>query len=665
MKRLLPSYPLWVIDPQFSVWSPCDELTGGDTLYWAGQKRRAFGFVRWNGTTYRFLGCLKRAKALKQTKVAVTAFGTEYDFECEDFRLKVEFISPLPPNDKELASCPVAYTRYAVETEKPIPEDFSVWIALYEEYAYGAERAPVVGGVLPLDGFEAAFVTRARNLVMSDMSDCSAPDWGDTYLAGPESWFVTEGAFFNYVATGKMDYERKELQASYLVSACREREGCFLTAFDDRVSIFYFGEWLKGYYFRTGKTIVDAMQESYKNRKKIFALCKAFDRDLKKRSNKAGKGFYELACAALRQTMGAHKLVENGKGELLFLSRECDSNSCIGTADVSYPSMPLFLLYDPELVNAMARGIFDFARKPVWTFDFAPHDVGTYPWCCGQTYGVNNQEDKYSCALHHFWMPRRTFSMLYLRPAKSNVYDLKYQMPVEECGNLLIMTAAALKAGASKKLAEENFDLLKKWADYLVEHGMSTESQLCTDDFAGHLAGNVNLTIKAMVGLAAFEYLAKRLNKPCSKAYMAGARSLAKAIATEGVMPLAHQTEGSYSLKYNLLFDKLFGFGLVDQAVLERETDYYLTQCGRFGPPLDTRARYTKSDWILWCAALTDDQEKRQALYAPVVRYLHESPTRMPFGDWYNADSGAIEHFFNRTVQGGIFAPLLADIFNQ
>ena len=78
-----------------------------------------------------------------------------------------------------------------------------------------------------------------------------------------------------------------------------------------------------------------------------------------------------------------------------------------------------------------------------------------------------------------------------------------------------------------------------------------------------------------------------------------------------------------------------------------------------------TRARYTKSDWLLWCAALTDDPARRDALYKPVVRYLAESTSRVPFGDWYDADSGRIENFVNRTVQGGVFAPLLKEVFGK
>ena len=107
MKRILPSYPLWIIDPNFSVWSPCDELNGGDTLFWTGLSRRTYGFVRANGTTYCFLGRRDGARQLKQTDVSVSAFGTHYTFEGDGFTLKVDFVSPLLPNDLKRLSCPV------------------------------------------------------------------------------------------------------------------------------------------------------------------------------------------------------------------------------------------------------------------------------------------------------------------------------------------------------------------------------------------------------------------------------------------------------------------------------------------------------------------------------------------------------------------------------
>ena len=145
--------------------------------------------------------------------------------------------------------------------------------------------------------------------------------------------------------------------------------------------------------------------------------------------------------------------------------------------------------------------------------------------------------------------------------------------------------------------------------------------------------------------------------------YADAAASYAAALRSEtgeGVLPLAYGQEGTYSLKYNLLFDRLLGLGLFGREICERETEYYLARSNRFGVPLDTRENYTKSDWILWCAALTEDKEKAERLYAPVVRFLKESPVRLPFGDWYRTEKGEIVHFINRTVQGGVFAPLLS-----
>lgn len=663
MERILPCYPLWIIDPLFSVWSKTDTLNGGNTIFWTGAERKAYGFVRYAGKTYCFLGRRDDAVVLRQTQIQVTAFATLYTFEAENFILKVRFLSPLLPEDLQVMSCPVCYTEYEIIPEGELPADFSIAMALDEEFCYDRERADVIGGVLPCNGYEAAFFTRRRNLVLSDTNDAVAPDWGSTYIAGEESFYITESALNRYIYKGEAEYIRKQNERNYIYSLNRNCKGIFLIAFDDFVSIFYFGEWLKSYFFKNGGTIVDAMDFSYRNYERIAGQCEEFDRRLREDCADIGEKYYILACAALRQSVGAHKLVQNAKGDLLFLSKECKSNGCIGTVDISYPSMPLYLLYNPTLVNAMLNGIFDFARKPVWTFDFAPHDLGTYPWCCGQSYSIERKEDKYSCGQN--WVPGRpgTCQMLYLRPAESNVYTIKDQMPLEECGNMLIMTAAAIAAGGGTDTAKNNFDLLSLWVNYLEKYGLKPDNQLCTDDFAGHLANNVNLAIKALVGIESFSLICERLGKKeLSEKYLRIAEDFAgqlKILAGNSVWPLAYGQEGSYSLKYNILFDKLFGFSLIDQEICERETDYYIMKRNRFGTPLDTRENYTKSDWILWTAALTDDTEKVRSMYMPIVQYLAETPTRLPFSDWYQTEKGEMVCFINRSVQGGIFAPLL------
>lgn len=662
-KRILPAYPLWVIDPLFSVWSKTDLLNGGETVFWTGLEHRACGFVRFGGKTYCFLGRRDGAIPLEQLDVTVRAFSTDYTFRGEGFMLKVSFTSPLPPDDLDVLSCPVCYTDYEVISDGALPDDFSVAILLDEEFCYNGERAWVVGGVIPQKGYEAAYFTRGRNMVCSDTSDCAAPDWGDVYLAAQEGWLVSDSAVNLYLSEGRREYLRKDCERLYLLGVNTSAMGTFMTAFDDKVSIFYFGEWLKAYFFRGGRTILDALDFSRDRHDVILASCAAFDERLKADCDKVGEEYYTLACASLRQSVGAHKLVENAAGELLFLSKENNSNGCIGTVDVSYPSMPLYLLYNPELVNAMMRGIYAFAHMPVWNYDFAPHDLGTYPWCAGQVYGTAYREDKYCCGMFSTGASPRTNQMLYIRPAESDVYDKNCQMPVEECGNMLVMTAAAIVAGADKTLAKRNFPLLKQWVKYLEKFGLRPENQLCTDDFAGHLANNVNLSVKALTGIEGFSIICRALGKTAladtyEKKAEAFAEKFKKSVG-DGVMPLAYGQKDTFSVKYNILFDKLFGFDLIGSEICERETAYYIEKSNRYGVPLDTRESYTKADWIVWAAALTDNKAKAEAIYLPVVRYLAESPTRVPFGDWYYSERGDIVHFINRTVVGGCFAPLL------
>ena len=174
---------------------------------------------------------------------------------------------------------------------------------------------------------------------------------------------------------------------------------------------------------------------------------------------------------AYRQAIAAHKLVTDENGDVLFFSKECFSNGCIATVDVTYPSIPLFLLFNTELVKGMLRPIFKYFNSDDWKFDFAPHDVGCYPIANGQVYGENALEN---------------------------------QMPVEECGNMLITMAAISMSEKNAAFAKENFTALTSWVDYLVINGFDPGNQLCTDDFAGHLSHNSNLSIKAILGIASY-----------------------------------------------------------------------------------------------------------------------------------------------------------------
>jgi hypothetical protein len=319
----------------------------------------------------------------------------------------------------------------------------------------------------------------------------------------------------------------------------------------------------------------------------------------------------------------------------MFLSKENHSNGSIGTVDVTYPSAPFFLLLNPKLLEAMTRPVFEYARLPVWKFPYAPHDLGQYPLANGQQYGGGETSEA-------------------------------RQMPVEESANMILMAAGIARAEGDTRFAEENMDLLGKWAAYLREKGFDPEEQLSTDDFTGHLAHNTNLSLKAILALGAYAQLCERIGcGEAAKEYRAVAEDFAARWPREADdgdhYRLAFDRPGTWSQKYNLVWDRILGLNLFPPAVAEKEVAYYLKAQNAYGLPLDNRSRFTKLDWIFWSATLADDEEDFRALVAPVWRFLNETQDRSPMTDWYWTHDARKRGFTARSVVGGVYIKMLGD----
>ena len=634
MQLRAPAYPLITVDPYFSVWSPSNKLNESNTVHWTNSPNTISGVATVDGKKYRVIGnTASDIPAMKQISSNCTAFSTIYTFEEGGARLTLTFSTPLLITDLALISRPVSYLEIKNESADGKRHDVKFELSVSEEICINLLKEEAVEyELIDLGTLKSAKIGSKAQKILCQSGDDVRINWGYFYL-------TTSGKAW----TAEQKDEADGSVISSVGATVEVKDSTLITfAYDDVSSIEYFGKHLNAYWKKDGSTILDQIKTAHKDYKTVMNRCNVFARDMFCDAVRAGGEKYaEILELAYRQVIAAHKLVLDTEGNPLFISKECFSNGCAATVDVTYPSTPLFLIYNPELVKAMLRPIYKYARSKEWTFDFAPHDVGQYPLLNGQVYGEN--------ALH-------------------------MQMPVEECGNMIIMEAAIALATKSTSFADEHFELLETWVKYLIENGKDPENQLCTDDFAGHLAHNCNLSLKAIMGIASLGILyGLKKNKREERKYLSLARAMAddwakRASNGDGSYRLAFDKPDTFSMKYNIVWDKLFGTDIMSKTVIESEFASYRSKMHPYGLPLDSRMPYTKSDWLVWTATLTDNRDAFIDFVEPLWTFYNYSPSRVPMTDWYytitgehraSRSSGFRTSFRNRTVQGGLFIKLM------
>lgn len=582
----------------------------------------------------------KGLKLAKQTGVTINATQTIYNFTSGKTDLQVTFTSPLLMDNLNLLSRPVTYISYSIKANDNKTHDVKVYFGASADLARTKPNQPVIAQKYIQNQLSILKVGTKEQPLLQKKGDDLRIDWGYLYVAAPASAKATQFISNNSQAVGSFTGAPTPAttaggEAAFLNTVIpfgkvgnAAVEKFIEVGYDDIYSVQYFGKNLRPWWNKDGnKTIIGELKQAAADYKTIIAKCKAFDDAMNVKTSAAGGLEYAKLCAiAYRQAIAAHILAQSPKGEILWLSKENFSGGFINTVDVTYPSAPLFLIYNPKLAEGMLNGIFEFSETGKFKHPFAAHDLGTYPFANGQTYGEG--------------------------------------MPVEESGNMLLLVAAIAKAEGNANFAKKHWETLTTWTNYLIKEGLDPANQLCTDDFAGHLARNANLSLKAINGIGAYAMLAEMLG---DKATAAKYHAVAKDFVAKWMQmadagdhySLVFEKPDTWSQKYNLVWDKLLGLNLFPKSVYEKEIKYYLTKQNEFGLPLDSRKTYTKSDWIIWTATLADNANDFKTLTDPIYKYATETSSRVPISDWHETTNGKQVGFQARSVVGGYFMKVL------
>jgi len=347
-----------------------------------------------------------------------------------------------------------------------------------------------------------------------------------------------------------------------------------------------------------------------------------------------GQDYLTIVSLAVRQVFGALHLVGDSQNQYVFL-KEISSNGNVNTADVIFPASPMLFYLNPTWVKLLLDPLYIVQQNGLWPENFAIHDIGFhYPNATGHadTTGVEN-------------------------------------LPVEESGDMIILTLAYVQRSGDTGYISSRYDLLKQWADYLVQNTLIPAMQMSTDDFAGALQNQTNLALKGIIALEAMSNIANMTGHSSDGAnYSTTAHDYIAQWQTLGIAQdanprhstLAYGQNDTHGLLYNLYADAFVQTNLVPRSVYQMQSDFYPTIFNTYGVPLDTRHSYTKSDWEMWCAAISDTNTRNQFIQV-LAKWINDTPTDGPATDLFETTTGDYwtgPPFLARPVVGGWFSLL-------
>ncbi|KAH7319365.1 glutaminase GtaA [Rhexocercosporidium sp. MPI-PUGE-AT-0058] len=655
-----PAIPLAVKSPYLNVLQFAGSdggnggyLAGQYSQFWAGQIAAWVGMIKVDGITYTWMGD-PGPQSVTQTAFEYTSTKSVFTMDVGGrVEMNVTFLSPVTPEDPKRQSLIFSYLDVGVQSLDGHSHDVQLYTDISAEWVAG-DHASVAQWEYDTTSDNITYhrVYRQTQLEFSETADQA--DWGYWYWATKNSDKLTyqsgsdvnvRGAFQQNAKLGNTkDPNYRPINQDYPVFGFSVDLGTVTGSINTLYTIGLTQEQAIQFDGATGivplaslwtsyfSSETEALSFFYNDYGTATSTASSLDNKIATDSmNAGGQDYLTITSLSTRQALGATQLVGNSTKQYLFL-KEISSDGNVQTVDVIFPFYPILLYLQPSLAKSMLDPLFENQESGQYPNMYSMHDLGAhYPNATGHPDGKDEPQ------------------------------------PLEECGNMLIMTLAYAQRTNDNAYLSLHYNILKQWTQYLIQEALIPADQISTDDFAGSLANQTDLALKGIIGIQAMAVIANLTDNQVDGAnytnialdYITQWQTLG--IAHDANPPhttLSYGMNDTHGLLYNLYGDKLLNLNFVPQSVYDMQSAFYPTVEQKYGVPLDTRHNYTKSDWEMWTAAITSDTTKKMFI-SDLAKWINETPTNKAMTDWYDVQTGDFGGGFTaRPVVGGHFALL-------
>lgn len=652
-----PAVPLAVRSPYLNAWLQGESgciLPGSWPRHWTGDILGWQAFVAVDGVSYNWMGAAPGPGPANQVSLEYTATKSIFTFDVAGkVNLTVTFLSPVYPDDMDRQSLQFSYVSVSAKSSDGKPHHVKVYMDVSAEWASGDSSQTIEWGMS--ESRNVTYLTFGRQTKAEFQEVHEIASWGNWYLAtGSQSnltWqigrdttvrnkFVNDGLLSNTQETNFRpvndnwpvfafshdlgDIEDNEVERLFTLGLTQDQVIDFAGHSGTLKPVP--GLWKS--YFNTDTDAVVGFYYDYGDADETSA--RLDQRIWTDSVSAAGENYALITSLSLRQAFGGLQYAGTPDKPYIFL-KEISSNSDIQTVDVIFPAFPMFVYLNATLVKYLLDPLFENQESGAYPNLYAEHDLGTFPVAKGYPKGDDEA------------------------------------MPLEECGNMIIMSLAYAQRTGDTGYLSTHYPLLEQWAQFLVNDSLIPSTQLSTDDFAGTLANQTNLAIKGIIGLKAMSQISLLTNN--TDKFSVIADSYLDKWRTFGInydaspphATLSYDDPNSHGILYNIYADKLLGLEFVDQSIFDMQSKFYMTVANKYAVPLDTRHTWAKSDWGMFAAAVASN-DTRNMLIDKLATWIGNTSTNRAMTDLFDSITGDYPlngpTFVARPVVGAMFALL-------